>query len=320
MGKHRRQQSLQLICAVLTLGIGVCAAGGPKNFAAESLKRASPVIFAHRSCFSAEVPENSLRGLDICLKNGMQIMEIDIHRTKDDVLVLMHDDTLDRTTSLTGRVDQMTYAQLKAARLRVGAGGPDAALTSEKILTLAEALRRVRGKSILFLDYKIREPRDITDILDVVTREKAQEHVAMYPFPNQSVQDYAKLPEWVPRHFIVPVVEPDSFPNRDAVQPTIAAAVEKYESLKPLAYMVFSKNPSYWTTRPQAPVILLAAPIYGLAGDHDEGDEATVADPGQVWGARLDAGAGGFMTNHPLQLQYYAKQRNVSTMTGDDRK
>jgi glycerophosphoryl diester phosphodiesterase len=54
------------------------------------------------------VPENSLAALERCIELGVDMMETDIHRTRDGALVIMHDDTVDRTTDGTGAVADLT--------------------------------------------------------------------------------------------------------------------------------------------------------------------------------------------------------------------
>jgi len=77
-------------------------------------------------------------------------MEVDPRCTKDGVIVLHHDPTLERTTNGTGRVADHTWAELKTLRLK----DPDGNLTSYAMPTLDEALQWARGKTILVLDQK----------------------------------------------------------------------------------------------------------------------------------------------------------------------
>jgi glycerophosphoryl diester phosphodiesterase len=58
-------------------------------------------------------PENSMHGFVHAVEMGVDVLEIDLHSTADGVLVIIHDDTVDRTTNGTGRVNSMTLAQLK---------------------------------------------------------------------------------------------------------------------------------------------------------------------------------------------------------------
>ena len=70
-----------------------------------------PLAIGHRG-LSATYPENTLMSFAAALAAGADGIEGDLHLTADGEIVLMHDDTLDRTTNCTGRVDSHTLAQL----------------------------------------------------------------------------------------------------------------------------------------------------------------------------------------------------------------
>ncbi|HEV2811761.1 MAG TPA: glycerophosphodiester phosphodiesterase [Solirubrobacteraceae bacterium] len=61
-----------------------------------------------------EAPSNTLYALKTAREKGSEVLEIDVHATADRQLVVLHDATVDRTTNGSGRVDQMTLAQIKA--------------------------------------------------------------------------------------------------------------------------------------------------------------------------------------------------------------
>lgn len=111
------------------------------------------LVVAHRTCWR-QAAENSLEGLEACIRQGVDIAEVDVRRTRDGVLVLMHDPTVDRTTNGSGRVSWLTYAQLSGLRLKAGRGGAEAPMTSYRIPTLEEALRRADGRIMLEIDIK----------------------------------------------------------------------------------------------------------------------------------------------------------------------
>ena len=67
---------------------------------------------AHRGG-AREFPEHTLVAYEGCLAAGSHVLELDVHRTQDDVLVVMHDDTVDRTTDGAGAIVDMTLAELK---------------------------------------------------------------------------------------------------------------------------------------------------------------------------------------------------------------
>ena len=74
---------------------------------------ARPVI-AHRGA-SAEAPENTLPAFGLSVEQGADAFELDVRVTRDGAAVVIHDDTLDRTTDLTGPVRARTLAELRAA-------------------------------------------------------------------------------------------------------------------------------------------------------------------------------------------------------------
>jgi glycerophosphoryl diester phosphodiesterase len=85
---------------------------------------------------AARWPENSLTAFRGALAAGAKLLELDVHLTADGGIAVIHDPTLDRTTSATGPVSRARAEDLRRARLR-GAGG---ALTEDHVPTLGEVL------------------------------------------------------------------------------------------------------------------------------------------------------------------------------------
>ena len=94
------------------------------------------------------VPENSLPAIEYAIEAGAEIIELDARPTSDGVLVLMHDNTIDRTTNGSGTVGSFTYDQLQQFYLRDASGK----LTNERIPTLEDALKKGKGKVYFNLD------------------------------------------------------------------------------------------------------------------------------------------------------------------------
>jgi len=113
-------------------------------------ERGHAVAAAHRGGPVPGYAENSIEGFAYTTSMVPALLEIDIARTKDDVLVLMHDDTLDRTTTGTGEVRAHTLEEIRALRLRDETG----AVLDARVPTLREALDWANGKAILELDVK----------------------------------------------------------------------------------------------------------------------------------------------------------------------
>lgn len=113
-------------------------------------KNKSVIISAHRGGAGKNLPENSLETFDTTLKYTYSMMEVDPRYSKDSVIVLHHDKTLDRTTTGTGLVSDYTYKELQKLSLR----DIDGNVTPFKIPKLEEALRWAKGKTVLVLDKK----------------------------------------------------------------------------------------------------------------------------------------------------------------------
>ena len=71
------------------------------------------MVIAHRGA-SAYAPENTLAALDLALQMGCRHLELDVDLTRDGHIVVMHDETVDRTTNGTGPVGNHTLAELRA--------------------------------------------------------------------------------------------------------------------------------------------------------------------------------------------------------------
>ena len=97
------------------------------------------LIYAHRGA-SGHAPENTLEAFRLAMEMGADGFELDVHMSKDGELVVIHDETLDRTTNGTGLVRDYTLAQLR--QLKAGAGM--AAYPDAKIPTLAEVFGLIR--------------------------------------------------------------------------------------------------------------------------------------------------------------------------------
>lgn len=120
-------------------------------------------VVAHRACWENGAPEVSVSAIKACAEIAPEIIEIDVRRTRDGALVLMHDETVDRTTNGTGTVEEMSLAEIRALRLRAGDGGPDAPITNELVPTLEEALEAVKGQSILHLHIYTAAEQEVTE-------------------------------------------------------------------------------------------------------------------------------------------------------------
>lgn len=109
-----------------------------------------PLISGHRGGREKGYPENSLETFENTLSYTHATFEIDPRLTKDSVIVLFHDNTLERTSDGTGKVSDYTWEELQKFRLKDSEGN----ITNYRIPTLEEAIRWAKGKTILILDKK----------------------------------------------------------------------------------------------------------------------------------------------------------------------
>ena len=111
------------------------------------------LVAAHRAGYweSDEriLPENSLSAIERSLSLGVDILEIDVRETSDGAYVIMHDSTIDRTTTGSGNVSNLTLEQVRAVNLKIEGSNE---VTDEKVLTLEEVFAAIDGKAMVNLD------------------------------------------------------------------------------------------------------------------------------------------------------------------------
>jgi glycerophosphoryl diester phosphodiesterase len=97
-------------------------------------------------------PENSLAAIANSIELGIDIVEVDVRKTKDGQLILMHDANVDRTTDGTGGITNLTLAEIKQLHLRLGVGGTNAAVSDQRVPTLEEVMLLAKDKCMVNLD------------------------------------------------------------------------------------------------------------------------------------------------------------------------
>ncbi len=105
------------------------------------------LVAAHRGDWR-HAPENSRQAIENAIAMGVPIVEIDLKMSKDSVLVLCHDQTIDRTMTGKGKVSDFSLAELRAMSLKNGLGRA----TFHKIITFEECLQITKGKAIVDVD------------------------------------------------------------------------------------------------------------------------------------------------------------------------
>lgn len=103
------------------------------------------MIVAHRGA-SKEAPENTFAAFELAYKDGADAIETDVHLTKDSIPIIMHDETVNRTTNGKGYIQDYTYEEIKTLHANAQFS---TRFTQERIPTLEELLQWSVSKDIL---------------------------------------------------------------------------------------------------------------------------------------------------------------------------
>ena len=149
-----------------------------------------PLVSAHRGGPEPGFPENAIETFNNAARNQPIIIECDIAITKDSVLILMHDNKIDRTTNGKGLVRDFTYQELQDFKLKDN----DGAITSYRIPTLEKALEWGAGKVIYTLDVKKGVPYEM--VIDVIRKKKAEPYSIIITYSaNQAAKVHRLAPD-----------------------------------------------------------------------------------------------------------------------------
>ncbi|WCL52923.1 glycerophosphodiester phosphodiesterase family protein [Gimibacter soli] len=150
-----------------------------------------PLVSAHRGGDMPGYPENAIETLAHTLTVGPSLLEVDIRRLKDGTLILMHDETLERTTTGEGRVDEVTYDYVKGLYLQ----DPEGKATPFRVPTLDQVLAFTRqAKAILSLD--IKAGVDIVEVARHVRAADVADRVVLITYSHgQAMAFHAAAPE-----------------------------------------------------------------------------------------------------------------------------
>lgn len=151
-------------------------------------------IMAHRGARNLWA-ENSLLGFRETVARGFEAIEFDLHLTDEGQLVVIHDATLDRTTTGTGPVSALTDASRRDLRLK----GPDGAVINEGVPSFDEALDILgTGPSDLYVELKADErgrpyPGMVAMVADALRARGLQDRSVLHSFDITVVHEVAKL-------------------------------------------------------------------------------------------------------------------------------
>ena len=151
-----------------------------------------PIISVHRGGVGlANYPENCLETIEYVNDNILAVFEIDVAKTKDGVLVLMHDNTLERTTTGTDRIEKYTYQELQSFNLVDDFGK----VTTFKIPKFTDVLAWAKkNKAILTVD--IKRSVDVAEVIEAIREQEAEDISVIITYDvKQAVRAYQLAPD-----------------------------------------------------------------------------------------------------------------------------
>lgn len=253
---------------------------------------------AHRGVWST-APENSISAIETAIQLGVEMVELDAQSTVEGLLVLMHDETLDRTTTGTGPVDAIAYDQLRRLRLRHGAGGSAAAVTGETVPLLRVALETARDRVLVNIDTKYQRDlgpvvalvRDMGMVDQVIIKTEVDPQVS-----RQLVEDLGILGKVV--HMPMMRARPGRF----------ADDLRAIAHLRPpMVEVTFSDIADLEAGREELARqdIRLWVNTIDVSYSLHFCDTNALADPDAIWGRLMSAGVGTFQTDRCEALKAY---------------
>lgn len=258
------------------------------------------LVVAHRGNWRY-APENSLAAIAHSIEQGADVVELDVQKTKDGKLILMHDATLDRTTTGTGRVCDWILDSIKTLFLRNGA----ALRTKHRVPTLEEALMLVKGKVMVNLDkaYPI-----FDEIYPLLKKTGTVRQIVMKG--GNSVEEVKQdLGKYLDEILYMPVIQIDA-PDG------IRKIKEFEEALKPVAFELVFASDTCKAPKVAREMLKGKSRIWyntlwdTLAGGYD--DDKSLEDPDAGYGFLIDQlGATMIQTDRTAFLLEYLKSRGL---------
>ena len=186
-------------------------------------------------------PENSISSFVAAMDEGADGVELDVEITQDGKLIVMHDDTLDRTTNCTGCVSELTFDEIRACQLLDGDGNP----TEEQPPTLLEVYSALRDTALINVELKVFDTPCLTDTtgpdalvplaLEEVTRIGGESRTIFSSFDETAVGLVKTERPGYYSAFISLESKPEDVEkamalNQDAIHPSILVSIETVQA------------------------------------------------------------------------------------------
>jgi glycerophosphoryl diester phosphodiesterase len=149
------------------------------------MTRSAFIVIAHRGA-SSYAPENTFAAFDLAIRMGVHHIELDVEATSDGHIVVIHDDTVDRTTDGSGPVTNHTLAALQALDAGSWFG---ARFAGERIPVFDEVLDRYKGRVHIHTEIKGRAPYLSQRTADLVRQHDMVDQVTITSFQRARLEE-----------------------------------------------------------------------------------------------------------------------------------
>lgn len=260
----------------------------------------SVIVVAHRGDWR-NFPENSLEAIDNAVKMGVDVVELDVKKTKDGELILMHDRTLNRTTTGKGLVSENTLSEIRKLKLRNGCN----IRTIHNVPTLEEALLHAKGKIMINLD---QADLYFDQIYELMKKTGTTKQIIMKG--RKSAEEVKKkFGGYLDDVIYMPIVDLDA----DGAEEQIDTFIK---DMSPVAFELLFVKDSNPLPRKLATTLKGRSLIWyntlwdTMAGGHD--DDMSLQNPDSGYGYLIDTlGCRIIQTDRPAYLLDYLRKRKL---------
>ncbi|HJT72735.1 MAG TPA: glycerophosphodiester phosphodiesterase family protein [Chitinophaga sp.] len=269
-----------------------------KLFRLFTLQHKGVLVTAHRGDWR-NAPENSIQGLNNCIAMGVDIAEFDLKKTKDGKLIIMHDNTIDRSTTGKGKPEEYTWDELRKVNLRSGTGHA----TKHTIPSFNKMLAAAKGRIIVDIDKGYEYYEDVIKELKEQGMMK-QAILNIYGLPFDSLQaQHGHIPEELTLQLIINPDKPDA-----------EKIIESYKAHARTIIQVIFKTDTSWIID-RLPELKKRYVIWFNSlwpeqnGGHDDDKAVEENKPDETWGWLISHHADIIQTDRPVELLRYLKTK-----------
>lgn len=261
------------------------------------------VVACHRGDWR-NYPENSIPAIESIIRMGADIMELDLKLTKDSVLVLSHDKTLDRCTTGKGLVSDYTLDEIKQLRLKRAHG---VATDSLRMPTLREALECCKDRICVNVD----QGYEYYDMVLAITEELGVTDQILIKGKKPVAEVAAKMAEHEHNMMYMPII--------DIQKEKGQALFNEYMETKtvPLAYEVCWKKTTPEVEDCFRKILASGSKLWintiwgSLCGYLDDDKALDCGNPAEIYDQVIAYGASLIQTDRPEQLIKYLRSKGL---------